>query len=567
MTDKNSRVKMWAIRFLFCLMPILLVALPCGHNAWGQSLQSATVSTNSCTNSSDLPPATDVATAHNETTPAPDSGSIATSEEARAVAENWLRFIVERDGDWGGAESPSIGEFTEFKREDLLLGYYASVKPQGYMVISSLKDFAPVKAYSTTSNLNPDEEVGMCALLKDVLECRAKFLLDNFGGLDEVSLQELDRFTLDTNRLAWSRLFEGGHSLRSNLCSIDAQSSGPVGPLLKTRWHQREPYNLDCPQIIGKEACSNALVGCVGLAVAQVMKYFCWPPYYRWHYDWPNILNRYDYDPVSHWYNDEDGNPCTQAQIDAVSGLCYDAADTVNSDFGCEGTSAFICQWGRKDAQEALEENLFYSNTDLDHPMCEDRDDYDYDEWWNMIKTEIDHNRPMVYGIENSDNDFHHAIVVDGYDGTGGQHKVHANYGWGVNWHNNWYELDWFDCDTEYGWQRRCDWDDEELIRFIYPRGGLCESYSGTLSPRNSPTDLHHYVYCDADCHGVVVQAGAWVQFLPGISLTCATDSVDIYGRTPDETRFYSEGLPTRGLKVCADGEIKLLPGGGICVY
>lgn len=557
---------MWIIRFLFYLMPILLVALPCGHSAWGKCLQSTTVLANLCTKCSDLPPATDVAIGHNEATPALGSGSIATPEEARAVAENWLRFIVERDGNWGGAESPSIGEFTEFKRGDLLLGYYASVKPQGYMVISSLKDFAPVKAYSTTSNLDPDEEVGMSALLKDVLERRARFLLDNFGGLDEVSLQELDKFTLDTNRLAWSHLVEGGHSLSSNLCSIDAQSNGQkIGPLLDTEWRQSAPYNLRCPQMIGEEVCSNAVVGCVGLAVAQVMKYFCWPP--RYYYDWPNMLNRYDYDLVTGWWNDEDGNPCTQAQIDAVSKLCYDAAEAVDSNWGCKTTGSYICHWYYDDARDAFKDIFFYSSPGFDEPVCEDRDDYDYEEWWVMIKWQIDHNCPMVYGIDTVYGDFKHAIVIDGYDDTGEKHMVHANYGWGDNWHNNWYELDKFDCDPAYGWQGGCDWEEEKMIIFIYPRGGLCESYSGTLDPRTGPTDLHHYVFDDVACYGVVIEAGAWVQFLPGTSLTCETDSVDIYGRTPDETRFFSGGLPTRGLKVGASGKIRILPGGGICVY
>jgi len=79
---------------------------------------------------------------------------------------------------------------------------------------------------------------------------------------------------------------------------------------------------------------------------------------------------------------------------------------------------------------------------------------------------------------------------------------------------------------------------------------------------------LHHYVYTDEDnCFDLIVEGGAWVQFLPETSLSCYLDSVAIYGRSPDETRFYSEGLPTRGMKVAANGEIKLWPGGGMRVH
>ncbi|MGQ9517783.1 MAG: hypothetical protein ACUVT1_10990, partial [Anaerolineae bacterium] len=113
----------------------------------------------------------------------PDNDHIVTPQEARTVAENWLRFVVERDGQWGGVTNPSIRDFAEFKRGDRLLGYYASIEPQGYIVITSLEDFAPIQAYSTTSDLDPDNEVGMCDLLKDVMDTRLAFLVEAFGGL------------------------------------------------------------------------------------------------------------------------------------------------------------------------------------------------------------------------------------------------------------------------------------------------------------------------------------------------------------------------------------------------
>lgn len=573
MTKKTNGSIKWAIRSLSCLIPILAVTfLPVGESGWRQYLQPIAISASLRTQSSYLPPGPGVPTRYGEATPAPPYRHIATLEEARAVAENWLRFIVERDGHWGGARSPSIGEFTDFRRGDLLLGYYASVEPQGYIIISSLKDFAPIKAYSTTSNLDPDKEVGMCDLLKDALERRNGFLIDSFGGLDEVSLQELDKLTLDANRLAWSYLLRDGSALSSHLRSIHVESVGPVGPLLESHWAQGPPYNDDCPDLSCPGAFNhNALVGCVPLAMAQVMRYYAWPPFYDWTYDWPNMLvNEAHYDTANNWYNDENGIPWTQAQIDAVADLCYDAGRVLGGiEYGCSSTSAYICNWYYHDAQDAFEDDFYY-DTDGNEPECEDRDDYDYEEWWNMIKNEIDHNRPMAYGIENSDNEFFHAIVVDGYDDSGGQHRVHANYGWGVNWHNNWYDLDWFDCDTAYGWNLRCDWEEEELIRYIYPRNGLCGTHSGTLGPWGGPETLHHYVYCDATSSNLIVQGGARVQFLPGTSITCSANTVEIYGKAAGplgETRFFSEGPPTRGLKVDAGGKIKLHPNGSIRVH
>ena len=68
--------------------------------------------------------------------------AIVTPEEARAVAESWLHFIVERDGHWAGALEPAISEFTGLERGGSLLGYFAAVEPQGYVVVSLVKGFA-----------------------------------------------------------------------------------------------------------------------------------------------------------------------------------------------------------------------------------------------------------------------------------------------------------------------------------------------------------------------------------------------------------------------------------------
>ena len=94
------------------------------------------------------------------------------------------------------------------------------------------------------------------------------------------------------------------------------------------------------------------------------------------------------------------------------------------------------------------------------------------------------------------------------------------------------------------------------------------ESLGGTLGPRNSSTDLPHYIYCDVIFLSTTIQGGAWVQFLPGTSVTAGSGAlVTINGRSPAETRFYSEGLPTRGLKVAGGGKIVLHPNGGIRVH
>jgi len=501
--------------------------------------------------------------------PAILSATLTTSENARIVAENWIQFIVERDGSWGGARNPVIIEFRELTREKMVLGYFAAVAPAGYIIVSSLKEFSPIKAYSTTSSLNPEIEEGMCDLIKDSISRRNAFLIAEFGGLDDRSLATLQQFTRKDNVKAWNFLTAGGGLMRTELQSLSEATAGPVGPLLKSRWAQGEPFNDDCPDMQCPGAFnSNAVVGCVPLAIAQIMRYYCWPPYFEsQYYDWENMLvNEANYNETTNWYFDENGVNWTQAQIDAVADLCYDAGKLLgNISYGCKETGAFICSASYHDARDAFEDNFYY-DTANDEPDCEDRDEHSYDEWWSIIVGEINNNRPMMYGIENSDQDFYHAIVVDGYDDSAGGHKVHANYGWGENWHNTWYELDWFDCNTAEGWNTRCEWDTEEMIRDIYPRNGLNGNFSGSLSPWGGAGTLHHYMYCDVTSNDMTIQGGARVQFLPGVSLTCTGNSIDIDGGRQYETRFFSYGIPTRGLKVAEGGAIKLTANGSICM-
>ncbi|MBN2355289.1 C10 family peptidase, partial [candidate division KSB1 bacterium] len=243
------------------------------------------------------------------------------SNQARWIAENWIRFVVDRDGHWGESPNPILIKFTEFKRGDMLLGYYAAVKPRGYIIVSLLKDFAPIKAYSTVCNLNPDDDEGMCALIKDDLESRNMFLIEAFGGLDETSLKDLHIHTPDSYRRAWEIFSREGSATTESFQSMQIQAAGPVGPLLKSKWGQGPPFNNNCPDICEFNEFNNAAkVGCVPLAMAQIMRHFCWPPFFgSEYYDWPNTLvNQAKYDATKKWYNDEHNNPWTLAQINAV---------------------------------------------------------------------------------------------------------------------------------------------------------------------------------------------------------------------------------------------------------
>jgi hypothetical protein len=497
-----------------------------------------------------------------------------TTSEVKTLANNWVKFILARDGNWGGARNPSVGVVRDFKRGDILLGYYVPVLPQGFMIISLLKDFAPIKAYSTTSTLDPYDEAGMCALLKGTMQQRLEALIRNFGSLDAAQLQISHKKGFDANRAAWSRLLAGGSALGTNLQSINTSGVGPVGPLLKTCWDQHSPYNDLAP--IGYSGSQSA-AGCTAIAMAQVMRYYCWPPHgvgdnrYYWdgddscpegelsfgNYMYADFSDSYD------WVNMPDSGAVTPGQKSAVANLCYEVAVSVDMDFGSCGSAAPICgSLGRKDARGALED-YFYYNTPGNKPACEDRDDYTWMEWWNIMKDEIDHNRPVIYHIVTAADDSKHNFVVDGYDNSTGVYRVHANYGYNDKL-TAWYTLDGFECDYTTDPPDGCDYLQESLIRYIYPREGLFGSSSGVLQG-----GYYSYIFGDVTSSNLVVQAGASVQFLGGTKgthVTCTSDSIFIFGSKSENSRLFSHGDLSKGVKLTG-AHITLRPKGSIGVH
>lgn len=197
-----------------------------------------------------------------------------------------------------------------------------------------------------------------------------------------------------------------------------------VGPLCQTQWNQGAPYNVLCP-MDGNKRCP---VGCVALAMAQIMKHYEWPKvgtgkmtytpgltgvgalsvdFSQSHYDWDAMLN-------------------TTAELNtnetaaaAVAKLCYDCG--VATKMGYTAASS-----GTYDdfAIQAMYEFFGYKASTIGIVY---RDCYATQEEWDRIwKTELDAGRPILYAGASTSGG--HEFVVDGYDSND---FVHVNWGWG----------------------------------------------------------------------------------------------------------------------------------------
>ncbi len=194
-----------------------------------------------------------------------------------------------------------------------------------------------------------------------------------------------------------------------------------VDPLLgEIAYKQNAPYNDLCPM----EGDTRSVTGCVATAMAQIMRYYqhpvqgvgtknYTPPRIGYElyvnfgattYDWTNMLPKYN-------------ASATEEQKVAVATLMYHAGVAVKMDYSATGSEASTA-----DGALALYEHFNYDigvNAAL-------RQYYSEEEWLQLIKTELNADRPVL--MRGQGNAGGHAFVCDGY---GTNDFVHINWGWG----------------------------------------------------------------------------------------------------------------------------------------
>lgn len=187
-----------------------------------------------------------------------------------------------------------------------------------------------------------------------------------------------------------------------------------VTPLLKGLiWDQDAPYNLQTPIIGGK----HAPTGCVATAVAQIMRYFCWPlqakgvvqnlpDFGQEPYDWKHMPNICRTDAA-------------QEVCNAVSRLMRDVGYACNMKYGADESGAYAY-----DAYLALINHFDYAPS----LRFVEQKYYTWADWQKLLISELRAARPIYYGGTSGPGvQGGHAFVCDGYDGNG---YFHFNFGW-----------------------------------------------------------------------------------------------------------------------------------------
>lgn len=210
---------------------------------------------------------------------------------------------------------------------------------------------------------------------------------------------------------------------KEKILSVGNAPESEIAPMLKTFWEQDRPYNDLCPSLGGFWG-STPQTGCVATAMAQVLKYFSYPPkgtgkgYYsidgqnytsvniNTEYKWDKMLDRY-----RTGYSDEEAK--------AVAELMRDCGYASKMVYTAQGSGANLY-----DAAYGISHNMQYDSLAL---RVRTRAYYTDSEWFDMIRKELEGSRPVLYAATDPQR-LAHSFVLDGMDNRG---FVHVNWGWG----------------------------------------------------------------------------------------------------------------------------------------
>ncbi len=171
-------------------------------------------------------------------------------------------------------------------------------------------------------------------------------------------------------------------------------------------WSQEGPFNSMIP--------GKPLVGCVGTAMAEIMRYYQYPVAGSGSFGGVDFGEAYDWQSMR---TDNYRSGFSSTEGDAVALLMYHASKSIDTQYAMSGSSAYEVRVpGALSTFFGYDPGVSYKKRSEVATQAE---------WDRIVKDEIDAGRPVLYC--GQDVTAGHAFVCDGYQGD----YLHFNWGWG----------------------------------------------------------------------------------------------------------------------------------------
>lgn len=304
---------------------------------------------------------------------------------ARQVALNWYNFKAE-----GIKVSSEITKTDVITHEGIATLYTFTFKDGGFVIVSADDATSPILGYSVENPLCK-EDGSMSPALKD-------WLLGYSQQIASIKRQKLsNQQTIDE----WNNIIN----------KIFVKGGKTVNPLVTTTWDQMSPFNYYCPS-------STIPVGCVATATAQVMNYHHHPASGVASHSYTHTslgLQSANFGETT--YNWTSLPTATDNANHDVAKLMRHVGVAVDMDYAASGSGAIT-----GDLTYVLP-NYFKYDHGISHKAKADFTDAT---WIELLKSELDASRPMVYAGSSTASGGH-AFVCDGYNASD---QFHFNWGW-----------------------------------------------------------------------------------------------------------------------------------------
>jgi len=268
-----------------------------------------------------------------------------------------------------------------------------------FTIVSGDDSTLPILGYSTESNFDPN----------NIPPNVAKWLE---GYKNEI------RYIIQNNIQPTTYISEQWRNLKSDeVVNEFSETEASVNPLIQTKWNQSPYYNALCP--------GSSVTGCVATAMSQIMKYWNSPATGTGFHSY----NHQNYGTLSANFGNTTYQWTSMPNVlstsnSAVATLMYQVGVSVDMDYSPEGSSAYVISAQSETqncAEYALKTYFGYKKT----LQGIERANFNQTQWLNLLKTEFNANRPVLFAGFGSGG---HCFVADGYDGN---NYIHFNWGWG----------------------------------------------------------------------------------------------------------------------------------------
>ena len=295
------------------------------------------------------------------------------------------------------------------------IAFYVFNTSTGFVIVSADDCAIPILGYSDEGPFVPGElPVQLEAYLQHFVE-QIQYGIENHLDADEETVRQ------------WTLVKATGHI-------HDKRGSVTVLPLMSAAWGQGCNYNCLCPEDnTNTSYCGHVPVGCVAVAMGQIMHYWGYPATGNGSHGYDHPVYGYqsvDFSAADYqWDEMANGltNASTSTQIDAVATLLYHCGVAVDMDYGTSSSDA-----SSDVVPDALRTYFGYDDSCL--MVTKDNND----EWLALLKSVLNQGMPVYYRGNASNGSGGHAFVCDGYNDSD---QLHFNWGWNGA-QNAYYALD-----------------------------------------------------------------------------------------------------------------------------